>query len=171
MKNTIVWLLLTAVCFFPLRAAADALNACSVITHGEAEKAAGVNLAAGRLTEYEARFMQGITLCHFESLDGKHYTRFVSIELAVSDTRQEAREKFNAGISMIDSPESVRDIGEEAAWSGNLSSPRGGLNVLAGRFYLVIKVNTENERKDHRQARELAGKILDRLPLREPTAE
>jgi hypothetical protein len=164
MKNTVLFLfLIFASWFFGSASASDRINACSVITHAEAEQAADVELAEGRLTEYEAIFMQGTTLCHFESRDTMRYKSFVSIELTVAESEDDAATRFNDAVYLILSPEEIKGIGEKTVWGGDPFQPKGGLHVLQGKYYFEVKVNREDGKKNLEQAKTLAEKILERL--------
>lgn len=164
MKKTILILCIVFACWFPGAASAsDQIKACSVVTHAEAEEAAGVQLAEGRLTEYEAVFMQGTTLCHFESLDAMLYKSFVSVELTAAESEDDAVEKFNDAVYLILSPEDIKGFGEKAVWGGDIFQPKGGLHVLQGKYYFEVKVNREDGKKNLEQSKILAEKILERL--------
>jgi hypothetical protein len=164
MKKTILILCIVFACWFPgAVSASDQINACSVVTHAEAEEAAGVQLAEGRLTEYEAVFMQGTTLCHFESLDAMLYKSFVSVQLTAAESEDDAVEKFNDAVYLILSPEDIKGFGEKAVWGGDIFQPKGGLHVLHGRYYFEVKVNREDGKKNLEQSKILAEKILERL--------
>ena len=164
MKKTILLLVIVFACRFPGAASAsDPVDACSVVTHDEVEQATGVSMSGGRLTEFEAPFMRGTTVCHFDSLERKHFKRYVNIELTVADTENEALIKYRDAVSLIHSPAVIKGFGEEAVWGVDLSRPKGGLNVHQGRYYLEIKVNREDEKKNLEQSEKLAEKILKRL--------
>ncbi|MDW7774032.1 MAG: hypothetical protein SCH71_14190 [Desulfobulbaceae bacterium] len=164
MKKITILLFIVSLSWLPAATAAEPIKACQVVTRTEAEKAAGVHVADGRLTEFEEKIMQGTTLCHFESLDAEHYKRFVSIELTVAASDAEAAEKFSDALSLVNAPETVKGIGEEAAWGGAISGPKGGLNIRQGKYYLQIKVSRGDEKKNLQQAEILAKKALPRLP-------
>lgn len=164
MKNTVLFLFfILAFWFSGAASASDQINACSVITRAEAEQAADVELAEGRLTEYEAIFMQGTTLCHFESQDAMRYKSFVSVELTAAESEDDAAARFKDAIYLILSPEEIEGIGEKTVWGGNPFQPKGGLHVLQGRYYFEVKVNREDGKKNLEQAKTLAEKILERL--------
>lgn len=143
--------------------ASDAIDACSVVTHDEVEQATGVKMSGGVLTEFEEAFMRGTTLCHFESLEGRYYKRYVHIELTEAESEQEAVVKYSDAVSLIPAPEVIEGFGNEAVWGVDLSRPKGGLNIRQGRFYLEIKVNREDEKKNLEQSEILAEKVLQRL--------
>jgi len=146
---------------------ADDINACGLVTKKEAQKAAGVKLAKGRLTDMAAvsgsTIMAGKTLCHFESLDRKNYKRFVSVDLSVKDTKAAASQYFKDFTAMIKSPEPVNEIGEKAIWGGVIKTPFGGLHVLKGKYYFIIKIDSGKEKNSFNQAKKLATAALKKL--------
>ncbi|MDY0351952.1 MAG: hypothetical protein RBR09_11910 [Desulfobulbaceae bacterium] len=164
MKEAILCVVIAIACTFPAALSAeDGLNACSVLTHAEAEEAAGVQLAEGRLTEYQAIFMQGVTLCHFESLDPMQYKNFVSVELTVGESREDAVKKFDDAVYLIFSPEDINALGDKAVWGGDVFQPKGGLHVLQDRYYLAVKVNRADGQDNLENSRMLTKIILERL--------
>lgn len=165
MKNRILAAWMVWAFLFPGAASAsEPVNACSVVTHEEVEQATGVPMSAGQLTEFEAAFMRGTTLCHFDCLEGRYYKRFVNIELTTSDSVNDAVVKYRDSVSLIPEPAVIEGLGDEAVWGVDLSRPKGGLNVHKGRYYLEIKVNVEDEKKNLEQSKALAERILTRLP-------
>ncbi len=151
----------------PLTAVADDMSACNLITKKEAQKAAGVKLSNGNFTDMftasGSPVMKGKTLCHFESLDGKHYKRFVSVDLTVKKTQADAAQSFKDQTAMIQSPEPVKGIGEKAIWGGIVKTPFGGLHVLTQKYYFIIRINAGKEKKSFKQAKKLAAIALGRL--------
>lgn len=165
MKNRIFTLFLVCICCFPVAASAsEPINACSLVTHDEVEQATGVEMSGGRLTEFDTPFMRGTTLCHFDCLEGRYYKRFVNIELTTADSHNDAVVKYRDAVSLIQSPEVIDGLGDEAVWGVDLSRPKGGLNIRQGRHYLEVKVNVEDEKKNLERSRALAERILTRLP-------
>lgn len=155
------------VAFSATLAMADLLTACDLMTVEEAQKAAGVKLAQGQLTDLVQvsgmTFMKGKTLCHFESLDGKHWKRFVGVELSQKDSSEEAAAEYSQLIKAIDTSRTVSGIGDKAIWAGSSFTPNGGLHVLSGSCCLHIKINTEDENNDLKQAKALADFALKRM--------
>ncbi len=150
-----------------LTAVADQINACSLITKKEAQKAVDVKLSDGTFTDmFEASgsaIMKGKTLCHFESLDKKHYKRFVSVDLSLKETQADAAQAFDDLTALIQSPEPVKGIGEKAIWGGISTTPFGGLHVLNGKYYIIIKLDAGKEKKSFNQAKKLAKIAIGRL--------
>lgn len=165
MKNRILLLLICCTLNFPGAASAsEPVNACSVVTHEEVEQATGVTMSGAQLTEFEAPFMRGTTLCHFDCLEGRYYKRYVNIILTAADSENEAVVKYRDAVSLIPDPLVVKGLGDEAVWGVDLARPRGGLNIRKGRYYLEVKVNVEDEKKNLEQSKALAERILPRLP-------
>jgi hypothetical protein len=152
--------LISACLVSPIVHASEEITACSIVDRGDVEKAAGVQLGIGQLTTFDAKFMQGTTLCHFESLDGKHYKRFVNIELTEASSADEAKQKYDDALAITGSAEPINGLGDQAAWGDDIGRPRGGLNILHTRYYLEIKVNREDGKQNRNQAIFLARKIL-----------
>ncbi|HHO48559.1 MAG TPA: hypothetical protein ENN06_08950 [Desulfobacteraceae bacterium] len=164
MKEVILCIVFVIACTFPAALSAeDRVNACSVLTHAEAEEAAGVQLAEGQLTEYEAIFMQGVTLCHFESRDPMQYKNFVSVQLTVGESREDAAQKFDEAVYLILSPEDIEGFGDKAVWGGDVFQPKGGLHVLRDGYYFAVKVNRADGKDNLANSRMLAERILERL--------
>ena len=141
----------------------EAINACGLVSHEAAEKVAGVKLAPGQLTEFDMPIMRNTTLCHYESLDSKHHRRFVNIELTRAESGEEAGEKFRDALDLMSSPQHVSGLGDEAAWGGDISRPRGGMVVRQGRYMLEVKVGGGSDRANRNMAEKLAGQALEKL--------
>ena len=167
MKNKWIILVVSFLMFIPSMSVAQGLDACNLITMEQAQKAAGVKVAEGKLTDMEEAsgisLMAGKTLCHFESLDAEHYRRFVSVDLTVKKSHAEAMEAFNDMAAFISSPEHVTGIGDKAVWSEEIKSPFGELHVVSGSYVLIIKINSGKEKNNLKQAKNLAMIALKKL--------
>ena len=127
------------------------IDPCALLTKEEVEAAVGTSV-----TEPEGSVEQQFAECDFNDPDAPDWL-IVGVSVFTLEDKDQARDSFELGSG---SWETVTGIGDDAYWADALNS----LEVLKGRYDISIDVAPTDGKDDLAIAKELAAKVVDRLP-------
>ncbi len=130
--------------------AADAVDACSLVTKDEAEAALGAPVGEGEAGEFPPVYN-----CRYQTEDFD----ILDVTVLVFDDDETAELAYEMALEINDYPE-IGGLGERAYDS----RPIGGVNVLQGRYELSVDVSAGESDEDFDTATGLAARAVDRLP-------
>jgi hypothetical protein len=130
-----------------------ALDACSLLTKEEVEAALGTSV-----TEPEREETPQLVFCSFNDPQTPIRT-LVLVSIFMGKDADQAREIYRLSKSNAADAQTVGGIGDEAFWDGILTD----LQVLKGKYAIEIDVSPDGY-DALAVAKELAGKVLSRLP-------
>ena len=138
---------------------AGAIDACSLLTQAEVEGTVGT-----RVLEPRGEQIDEIAFCYYGNpalgqFDGFTFNDIVSLSVHVVGDAAQVRPFFEMATAAAGG---VRGLGDGAWWDDEVPFSGGMLNVLKGSYWINIEIAAD--RGGLNAARELAMKMLDRLP-------
>lgn len=136
-----------------------ALDACSLITAGDAAALLGGPVSAPTVAEREVA-ASGVSQCSYRAGTGGYLT----VLARTAATREGAAEAFERARSLAkaltgEDPLDVREVGERAYWTGGTFKQ---LNVLEGTVWLIVSADRGGGGDRFEETRRVARKALER---------
>lgn len=135
-----------------------ALDACSLITAGDAAALLGGPVSAPTVAEREVA-ASGVSQCSYRAAGG-----YLTVLVRTAATREGAAEAFERARSLAkaltgEDPLDVREVGERAYWTGGTFKQ---LNVLEGTVWLIVSADRGGGGDRFEETRRVARKALER---------
>jgi len=136
----------------PVDGAAGNVDPCALVTKEEVETALGASV-----TEPEEEVIDPFASCYFNDPESPIF-HTVTVSVVTLEDEDQARDAFELGRENF---ETVTGIGEDAYWA---EEPFNSLEILQGRYDVSIDVAPTDGKDELAVAKELAAKVLSRLP-------